>query len=59
MAKNYAVSPQNDEAEYKVVRRDLIFVIVMNLCFLVILLGLYFINRNGSVDAFFARLLKF
>lgn len=60
MAKNNPVLIQNDEQEYRQVRRDLIFVIVMNLFFLAIILGLYFYNRaTGGVDNFFAQLLKF
>lgn len=56
----YAPVIQNDEQEYRVIRRDLTFVVVMSLIFLGILVGLYFYNRaTGQVDAFFANLLKF
>jgi len=59
MAKNQ-ITAQDDEQEYRVVRRDLIFVIIMNLVFLAILLGVYFYNHStGQVDKFFSHLLKF
>ncbi len=60
MSKLNQVSVQNDEQEYHQVRKDLIFVITMNLIFLAIVLGLFFVNRStGKVDQFFAQLLKF
>jgi len=60
MAINKAPNPLSDEQESRVVRKDLLFVIIMNLTFLAIIIGLYFFNRtNGQVDQFFAHLLKF
>lgn len=60
MAKNNPVLIRNEEDEHAQVRRDLIFVVTLNLIFLAILLGLFFYNRTtGQVDAFFSRLLKF
>ncbi|MEJ0021676.1 MAG: hypothetical protein WDN47_03805 [Candidatus Doudnabacteria bacterium] len=60
MIKNNPVLVRNEEEEYRQVRRDLIFVVTMNLIFLALLLGLYFFNRStGRVDAFFSHLLKF
>jgi hypothetical protein len=60
MVKNNPVLVRNEEDEYRQVRRDLIFVIMMNLIFLAGLLALYFFNQaTGKVDAFFAHLLKF
>lgn len=59
MPKN-PVLIQNDEQEYKQVRKDLTFVVIMNLIFLAIVIGLYFVNRSsGTVDSLFAKLLKF
>jgi hypothetical protein len=59
MAKTQITS-ESDAAEYRIVRRDLIFVVIMNLVFLGLLLGLYFYNRStGQVDKFFSQLLKF
>ncbi|MBX4205080.1 MAG: hypothetical protein KW788_02715 [Candidatus Doudnabacteria bacterium] len=61
MAKNNPINPEADRVEYRQVRRDLIFVIIMNIIFFGLLLGLYFYNRSsgGQVDLFFSRLLKF
>jgi hypothetical protein len=60
MNKFNQVSTQSDQQENKQVRKDLIFVIVLNLIFLGLVLGLFFLNRaTGQVDQFFARLLKF
>jgi hypothetical protein len=60
MNKNNPVLIRNEADEYRQVRRDLIFVIIMNATFLVILIGLYLFNRStGRVDGFFAHLLKF
>ena len=60
MNKPNQITPQGDAVEYRIVRRDLIFVIIMNLTFLALLLALYFYNRStGQVDKFFSHLLKF
>lgn len=60
MAKNNAVSVVNDQQENRQVRKDLIFVVTMNLIFFVILIGLFLWNRStGAVDSFFSNLLKF
>ncbi|MBX4187221.1 MAG: hypothetical protein KW802_03135 [Candidatus Doudnabacteria bacterium] len=60
MIKNNPISVRNEQEEYTQIRGDLVFVVIMNLVFLAILLGLYFFNQaNGRVDQFFAQLLKF
>ena len=60
MAKFNPVLVRNEEDEHAQVRRDLIFVVWMNLVFLALLLGLFFYNRaTGGVDTFFSHLLKF
>ena len=60
MIKNNPILVRNEEEEYRQVRRDLMFVLALNLVFLILLLGLYFFNRStGRVDAFFSHLLKF
>jgi len=60
MAKNNPVLVRNEEEENAQIRKDLIFVVVMNLIFLGLLVGLYFFNHaTGKVDSFFAHLLKF
>lgn len=60
MAKQNSVLIRNEDDEYAQVRRDLIFVVILNLVFLAALLGLYFFNRaTGNVDTFFSHLLKF
>jgi len=58
--KNNPVLVRNEEQEQTQVRRDLIFVVTMNLLFFAALVGLYFYNRaTGQVDSFFARFLNF
>jgi hypothetical protein len=60
MAKNNVVSPQMDEVEYRQVRHDLTFVVILNIIFFALLIGLYFYNRStGALDSFFNHLLKF
>jgi heme/copper-type cytochrome/quinol oxidase subunit 3 len=60
MAKENIGTTAHDESEYRQVRRDLIFVIVLNLLFFAALLALYFVNRaSGVVDKSFAQILKF
>lgn len=60
MAKQNPVLVRNEEEEYRQVRKDLMFVVTMNLVFFIILVGLFFYNRaTGNVDTFFAHLLKF
>jgi hypothetical protein len=51
---------QNDEQEAVIVKKDLKFVITLNLILAAALIGLYFANRStGKVDQFFATILKF
>ena len=60
MAKNNPILIRNEQDEQAQVRRDLIFVVTLNAVFLILLLGLFFVNRaTGRVDGFFAHLLKF
>ncbi|HEX9502922.1 MAG TPA: hypothetical protein VF974_01185 [Patescibacteria group bacterium] len=60
MIKNSGVSVRNEQEEYAQIRGDLIFVVMMNVVFFAVLLGLYFYNQStGRVDQFFAHLLKF
>ena len=60
MIKNNPVLIRNEQEEYRQVRRDLIFVITLNVIFFAALIGLYFYNHStGRVDNFFTHLLKF
>lgn len=60
MAKSNPVLVRNEEEEQKQVRKDLYFVVTMNAIFLIVLIGLFFINRSsGVVDNFFGKFLKF
>jgi hypothetical protein len=60
MIKNKPVLIRKEEDEMRQVRKDLIFVVTLNLLFFVIMIGLYFFNNaTGKVDTFFAQLLKF
>ena len=60
MIKNNPVLIRNEQEETAQVRRDLIFVVSLNVIFLAALIGLYFFNHTtGKVDTFFAHFLKF
>jgi hypothetical protein len=60
MIKNNQVLIRNEEEENKQVRKDLMFVLLVNGLMLAGLLVLFFLNRSsGVVDKFFANLLKF
>jgi len=60
MIKFNPVLIRNEEEENQQIKRDLTFVIVLNVIFIATLIGLYFYNRStGQVDAFFTHLLKF
>jgi hypothetical protein len=60
MIRQNPVLIRNEEEETAQVRRDLVFVISLNVVFFAALIGLYFYNRaSGQVDAFFVNLLKF
>jgi|GEM_PF-2421055 hypothetical protein len=60
MPRNNPVLVRNEEEENAQVRKDLVFVITLNLLLFAILLTLYFFNRStGKVDSFFSHLLKF
>jgi hypothetical protein len=55
------ISPQFSEAdEFRQVKKDLYFVLVLNAIFLVSLIGLFFWNRStGSMDSWFAKIFNF
>lgn len=60
MAKTNPVSQVVEQQENKQVRRDLIFVVSLNLVFFAILFALFFWNQaTGGLDQFFGNLLKF
>jgi hypothetical protein len=60
MAKPNPVLIRNEQEEYKQVKKDLTFVLILNGAFFLILLGLFFLNQStGKVDGFFSKLLKF
>lgn len=60
MIKNNQVLIRNEEEENKQVRKDMVFVLIVNGLMLAGLLALFFLNRSsGAVDKFFANLLKF
>lgn len=53
-------APISRDSEYTVIRHDLYKVLALNAVYLVVLLVLYFTNKNTHyVDNFFARLLHF
>lgn len=60
MVKPNRIIIRNEEEEYAQVRKDLIFVLIFNSLFFILLFALYFWNRvSGVVDGFFGKLLKF
>ncbi len=60
MNQNNRVQIRSQDDEYNQVRKDLIFVIALNIIFFALLFGLYYFNQaTGRVDAFFSQILKF
>ncbi len=60
MIRQNPVLIRNEEEESAQVRRDLIFVVSLNVLFFAALIALYFYNHStGQVDSFFSNLLKF
>jgi hypothetical protein len=50
----------HDAHELRLIRKDFIFVITLNLILLAAMLGLYFWNRSsGQLDQFFSSIIKF
>lgn len=48
------------EAEYRIIKFDLVKVLVLNLIYLGVILGLYYVDKqSGLLDKWFARLLHF
>lgn len=48
------------EAEYKIIKFDLIKVLILNLFYLVVLLGLFYGNQSSHfLDNWFAKILRF
>lgn len=48
------------EAEYKIIKFDLVKVVILNAVYLAVILGLYFANqKSGFVDNWFAKVLHF
>jgi len=48
------------EAEYRIIKFDLVKVLVLNLVYLVAILALYYANlHSGFVDSWFAKVLHF
>jgi hypothetical protein len=48
------------EAEYRIIKSDLIKVVILNAVYLVVILALYYGNqRSGFLDNWFAKVLHF
>jgi len=48
------------QAEYSIIKMDLIKVIILNVVYLAVILGLYYANKSSHVvDTFFAKVLNF
>lgn len=46
--------------EYRIIKHDLVKVVILNAVYLAVILGLYFANqRSHLVDSWFAKLLHF
>jgi hypothetical protein len=60
MPKLNPVLIRNEQEEYKQVKKDLIFVLLLNGFFFLVLLGLFFLNKStGKIDWFFSKILHF
>lgn len=58
--KNQAFQKMTHEEEYKVIRGDLLKVLALNAAYLVLLLALYFTNRNSHyLEHWFSKILHF
>lgn len=58
--KNKNLATYNEEYEMKLVRRDLVYVVTLNLILFASMIGLYFWNRStGGLDHLFDKLIKF
>ena len=54
------LSHLSHEAEYGIIKYDLIRVIALNIVYLAVILGLYYANQSSQlVDKWFARVLHF
>ena len=54
------VAGMSHEAEYRIIKFDLIKVIILNAVYLVVILALYFTNlKSGYLDNWFAKILHF
>jgi hypothetical protein len=48
------------EAEYRIIKFDLVKVIILNIIYLALILGLYYSNRqSGFLENWFAKVLHF
>ena len=55
-----AVGAMSHAAEYRIIKSDLIRVVILNLVYLAVILSLYFGNQHSHfLDNWFARLLHF
>lgn len=53
-------SSMSHEAEYSIIKFDLIRVVVLNVVYLAVILGLYYANQSsGFLDKWFAKVLHF
>lgn len=53
-------SSAGEAAEYRIVKRDLVKIVILSVLFMVIILGLYYLNQqNGAVDSWFSQFLYF
>jgi len=53
-------SSQQHQAEYRIIKMDLIKVLILNVIYLAVIFSLYFLNQKSSmVDNWFAKLLRF
>ena len=64
MQSGYQPSPHqgglSHEAEYRIIKFDLIKVLVLNLVYLAVIISLYYANKgSGVIDKWFAKILHF
>lgn len=57
--KNKNLGMVNEAYENKLIRHDMVFVIVLNLILLAVMIGLFFWNRStGGVENLFSHIIK-
>jgi hypothetical protein len=58
--KNNDLAQQSEARENRLVRKDFIYVVFLNLVLFALMIGLFFWNRStGELDRIFSQIIKF